>query len=142
MQYKFFTFPVGEYDQYEDALNTFLRTHKVVEVEKYLITQTTNPSWCFCIGYTTGAKFVSNSNPKVNYETVLSKEEFARFEKLREIRKELAAELSIPAYAVFNNKELGELAKKKEINKEVLLGLDGFGEGRYNRVGDAFLAKL
>ncbi len=144
MQYKFFTFPITQYSTQEENLNKFLRSHKVVEIEKHLVSSVNGSSWCFCIGYVaTAVNFTSSKSPKINYEAVLSKEHFARFEELRKVRKEVADSLNIPAYAVFTNKELSELAQvESEITQEVLLKIEGFGEGRLQKSGNAFLEKM
>lgn len=141
MQYKFFTFPITSLDIAENDLNVFLRSNQIVEIEKHLISGT-QPMWCFCVGYLLSNQKHISSSPKVNYEHILDNDEFAQFERLREIRKQVAQDLKIPAYAVFTNKELAELSRHKNINKELLLSLDGFGQGRMEKVGIHFLSKF
>jgi superfamily II DNA helicase RecQ len=141
MQYKFFTFPITSFDIMEEELNKFLRSHQVVEIEKHLLSNP-QPMWCFCVGYLQSRQMDNSPSPKVNYEQILDKNEFAQYERLRELRKQVAQDLKIPAYAVFTNKELAELSKHETINKELLLNLDGFGQGRMEKIGVHFLSKF
>ncbi len=145
MQYKFFTFGISQYQQQEEELNKFLRSHKVVEIEKHLVSSSAVPMWCFCVGYIAGDTGFSSTTrmPKVNYESILSKEHFQKYEALRKVRKQVADNLNIPAYAVFTNKELSELAQQEEtITQETLLKIEGFGEGRLQKSGLAFIEQL
>ena len=141
MQYKFFTFPVATNEIMEEELNKFLRSNKIVEIEKHIIIGT-SPMWSICIGYLLFSQKYNETSPKINYEQILDKTEFANFENLRDIRKQVAQELKIPAYAVFTNKELAELSKLENITPQSLLSLDGFGSGRMEKVGTQFLSKL
>lgn len=142
MQFKTFIIPAQGNELIEEELNKFLRSHKIVEIDKKFMA-TDMPCWCFCIGFLTNNFTNTRTNePKVNYETVLSKEEFSNFERLRDIRKKVAQELNIPAYAVFTNKELSELSKIESISKESLENLAGFGSGRMEKVGLYFLKHL
>lgn len=141
MQFKLFYLPAQGEQKLEEELNRFIRSHKVIEVNKQLI-EGSQPGWCFCITYILSGNVSSSGSPKVNYESILSKEEFFRFERLREHRKKTAQELNIPAYAVFTNKELADLAKKETITKAELIALPGFGKGRMEKIGTHFLKNL
>ncbi len=37
MQIKLFTIPINNVDDYNEEMNKFLRSHKIVEIEKHLI---------------------------------------------------------------------------------------------------------
>jgi len=37
MQVKLFTIPINNIENYNEELNKFLRTHKVIEVDKHLV---------------------------------------------------------------------------------------------------------
>jgi superfamily II DNA helicase RecQ len=142
MQFKVFYLPVHGNQDLEEELNVFLRSHKIVEIDKQFIAND-KPAWCFCIGYLMqGLVSTTSKSPKVNYEAVLSKEEFSNYERFREIRKIVAKELNIPAYAVFTNHELSKLAKKDHITADDLLQIPAFGQGRMEKVGVYFLQKM
>lgn len=143
MQYKFFSFSIQQAESSEEELNRFLRTHKVVEINKQLI-EGQNPIWSFCVGYVYNSNVNTNEKGgnKIDYQAILSKEHYEIYEKLRLIRKEIAAEQEIPAYAVFTNKELSYLAQQEQIDDKILLQMESFGEGRMQKIGLVFLQKL
>lgn len=66
----------------------------------------------------------------------------AMFAKLKELRAELAAQASIPAYMVFSNHTLHEMCRKKPQTHEELLKISGVGEVKDERWGEAFLEAI
>jgi len=64
------------------------------------------------------------------------------FEKLRALRKRLADERSVPAYIVFSDKVLREMAARRPSTPEELLQVSGVGPAKLERYGDAFLEAL
>ena len=72
--------------------------------------------WCFCIEYLLGAAATRGSDrgrSRVDFKQVLSESDFAVFAKLREVRKQIAAEEAVPVYAVCTNEQLAEMAKSR-----------------------------
>jgi ATP-dependent DNA helicase RecQ len=63
----------------------------------------------------------------------------ALFEKLRQLRKELADERDIPAFVVFSDATLSDMAQKKPINKAQMLAVSGVGELKFNQYGESFI---
>ena len=61
------------------------------------------------------------------------------FEAFRSLRLEIATEHDIPAYIVFSDKTLHELAKRLPQNRDEMLAVNGIGEVKYERYGEAFL---
>lgn len=57
------------------------------------------------------------------------------FSKLREIRKQIAAEEAIPAYAVCTDQELAAMARLKNLTPEGMLTVKGFGEKKLEKYG-------
>ncbi|MDR3686820.1 MAG: DNA helicase RecQ [Coriobacteriia bacterium] len=64
------------------------------------------------------------------------------FERLRELRRTIAAEQGKPAYTVFADRSLAEMAARRPSTREELLGCHGVGEAKLERYGDAFLAAI
>ncbi len=62
-----------------------------------------------------------------------------KFEALRELRSKLAKEASLPAYIIFSDKTLLELASYLPQNKAEMLSINGIGEVKYERYGEVFL---
>ena len=66
----------------------------------------------------------------------------ALFEALRSLRKELADEQKVPAYIVFSDKVLWELAARRPATPVELLDVPGIGPAKLERYGQAFLELL
>jgi ATP-dependent DNA helicase RecQ len=64
------------------------------------------------------------------------------FERLRELRRALAAEQNVPAYVVFADRSLAEMAARKPASGEELLGCHGVGEAKLERYGETFLSAI
>ena len=140
MQYKIFTVPILDGKTQEDEMNQFLRGHKIVAVEKQY--SEANASWCFCITFIENSTFSIALQPKkdkIDYREVLDEATFARSAKLREARKQIATEEAIPAYSVFTNEELAEIAALKEYNVGCIKKINGIGEKRAEKFEERLL---
>jgi hypothetical protein len=51
MQFKLFSIPATGDAEAEEELNRFLRSHRVVSVEKELVQGGHTAYWCFCVEY-------------------------------------------------------------------------------------------
>ena len=69
-------------------------------------------------------------------------EERAIFERLRSLRKELADSRGIPAYVVFHDTTLREMAARRPRDRSQMLDVTGVGPVKFERYGDAFLHAL
>jgi len=136
MQIKLFTIPVSDTGVFTEELNRFLRANKILEVENHLISNEKGASWCFCIKYIESA-WTNNpaDRPRTDYKNELDEETFLVFSKLRQIRKQLAIEDAVPAYAICTDQELASMAKLKELTTEKLLTVKGFGEKKLEKYG-------
>ena len=61
------------------------------------------------------------------------------FEALRQCRKQLADEHNLPAYVIFHDETLRQMAELRPRNQHELLGINGIGEVKLARYGDMFL---
>ena len=61
------------------------------------------------------------------------------FEELRTLRTALAKEGNVPPYVVFSDKTLKEMAQMLPEDKEQMLQVNGVGEVKFERYGEAFL---
>jgi len=142
MQIKLFTIPINEIESYNDELNKFLHSHKIIEVDKHLVQNGVSYNWCFYISYigtTQDTKF--GTKKKIDYMQVLDTETFAIFSKLREIRKQIALKHAVSAYIVFTDAELAEIAKLKELNVNMLKTIKGVGDKKAEKYGSELLAQ-
>jgi ATP-dependent DNA helicase RecQ len=65
-----------------------------------------------------------------------------RFERLRAVRKRLADAEGVPAYIVFSDAVLRQMAARVPQSREEMLALSGVGPVKLERYGEAFLAAL
>ncbi len=64
------------------------------------------------------------------------------FERLRELRREIAAEQEVPAYVVFSDKTLADMAARRPQNRAEFLDVFGVGDAKLERYGDVFLEAI
>lgn len=64
------------------------------------------------------------------------------YERLRALRRAIASERRIPAYVVFSDRTLLEMAAQRPQTREQLLAIHGVGERKLLAYGEAFLAEL
>lgn len=141
MQIKLFTIPLFGNEEAVEEMNKFLRGNKVVDITKNLVQQGDVAYWSFCVTYLLGVppkmqQPQGERKEKVDYRNVLDGPTFARFAVLRVIRKRLAEEDAVPAFAVFTDAELAEIAKLDEITPKRMVGINGLGEKRVEKYGE------
>jgi len=68
--------------------------------------------------------------------------ERARFERLREVRRTLAAEHGVPAYVILDDAGLAAMAREVPRDAEALLRIPGIGTVKLERYGDVLLEAL
>ncbi|MCH9650960.1 MAG: hypothetical protein K0U98_22245 [Deltaproteobacteria bacterium] len=104
MRMAFFSVPalsLGE-AQVEEAveLNRFLAAHRVVSLDRQLVNESGGAYWALCVSYLPSK---GSSAPikkgRIDYKEVLSQEDFATYAHLRNLRKEIAEQDGVPAYA-------------------------------------------
>ncbi len=66
----------------------------------------------------------------------------ALFEELRALRKQLADEQNVPAYVVFSDATLAEMAARRPATQAELLDVNGVGQAKLERYGQAFLEAI
>ena len=66
---------------------------------------------------------------------------FAKFSKLRTIRKQIAAEQGVSAYIVFTDAELAELAKLEQITIQKMKGIRGIGDKKADKYGKLLIER-
>jgi superfamily II DNA helicase RecQ len=148
MPFKFFTIPIHDAGQAEAELNSFLRSHKVLSVDRRWVEQGSSSFWSFCVDYletSSGATSdgrQSVQRGKVDYKEVLSPEEFAVFARLREVRKAIAAAEAVPVYTIFTNEQLARMVQAKVVDRAGLEKIAGVGDARIDKYGARMLEVL
>lgn len=137
----FFISPFSEPSSHAE-LNNFLKSHRIINVEKRLIDGERGTGWVFLIEYSDneGARSsYNNTSSKVDYREVLPPQQFAIYELLRAKRKEISDNTRIPVYGIFSNEQLALMAQNPPKNKDEFLKIKGINEGKYKQWGEAFI---
>lgn len=143
MKYRIFPIPALFPQSGQDELNAFCASHRVVSVDKALVQDGANSYWSFCIGYEAGTEKPSPPRQgRIDYKAVLDEADFALFARLRNLRKTLAEREGLPAYALFTNEQLAEMVRQRVASLTALQAIDGIGETKTQKYGQAFLAEL
>ncbi|MEC1665210.1 DNA helicase RecQ [Bacillus halotolerans] len=64
------------------------------------------------------------------------------FERLRTLRKQIAAEQGVPPFVVFSDQTLKDMSGKQPVNDEELLSIKGVGEQKRTKYGRLFLEEI
>ncbi len=131
-------------EQAAGELNAFLRSHRVITVDRQFVSDGANSYWSICVTFVEGrASAPSDSSKKrIDYREVLNERDFAVFARLRTLRKTLAEQEGVPAYALFTNEQLAEIVRRNVNSKRALGEITGVGEARVEKYGEAFLTAL
>lgn len=148
MQFEVFTVPAGGGEAMAE-LNRFLGSHRVIGVEKHLVTVVgSGPVWVFCVEYLQGygvERRVGSGGTgvaKVDYREVLDAADFAVFSRLREVRKAMAEKEGVPPYTIFTNEQLASMVRQRVSTKSALEKIEGIGAARIEKYGAAVIETL
>ncbi len=149
MAYRFFVVPVHDEGSAIAELNGFVRSHRVLSVDRRWVDQGTESFWSFCVDYLErvaggGADWQGQCHEPG--EGRLSRgaepEDFAVFARLRQMRKEISQAEAVPVYTVFTNEQLAQMVRTRATTKAGA-GKDRRGRRRADRkYGPRFLEVL
>ncbi len=142
MQIKLYSIPIVGGERLNEDMNVFLRSKKVLQVENHIVSNAQGSYWAFCIKYIEDLTATEAAKVKIDYREILDDATFKVFSRLREIRKKIATEEGIPAYAVFTDEELSNIAKLEEITSAKMLTIKGIGEKKVEKYAQRFIAAL
>lgn len=132
-------FYISENDQEAlEQCNKFLRAHRIVSLQEQFVPGTPS-KWTIFIKHTSESDVRTPMQDRKDYREVLSEADFARFALFRSIRKTMAEELLLPAYVIFTNEELAQMAQLKEVNLNTLKDVHGIGQKKVEKFGKRFL---
>ncbi len=141
MQIKIFDILASAAEQDVEVVNKFIRGHRVIDIDKQFYVSSDNIGhWSLILTYINDTPLQQQSlqfekREKIDYKEVLSAEDFEKFAKLRLIRKQLAANDAVPAYAVFTDAELAQIAQLPSIEATLLKQITGIGDKRIAKYG-------
>ncbi len=142
MQVKIFNIPVPGGEMLNEEMNVFLRSKRVLSVEHQLVLSGQNPYLCFVVRFLEDYAGGTGTGKKIDYREALDPTIFGRFANFKDIRKRVAQEDGVPAFAVFTDEELAELAKIEPLNAAAMKSIKGIGEKRVEKYGRHFFTKL
>jgi superfamily II DNA helicase RecQ len=150
MPYKVFSISVPNGEAAEEALNEFLLTHRVLSVRTHWVTAGDTPWQIFTVEYRHeralgaggGAPLSSEATSRVDYQKILTPEQFARFSALRDERRKISDAEKVKAYIVFTNAQLAALARLERPTLADLRKIEGVGDMRTDTYGRRMLEAL
>ena len=140
MQFRIFQYPLP-CPETPAELNKFLGSHKVASVRQYFSTEGDVPMLVFVVQVVAeiASPSAKISKARVNYEEVLSSEDYRLFNQLRDERKRLADAEGIPVYSVFNNAQLASIVEAKASSVGAVAKIEGIGESKAAKYGEAII---
>ena len=84
----------------------------------------------------------NSKSAKKDRASALSQADQALFEDLRALRRQIAEEQNVPAYVVFGDISLLDMAQKRPQTEDDFLEVSGVGQAKLERYGDAFLTLI
>lgn len=145
MQVRVFTIrAIDADDGAVEELNSFLRAHRIASIDQQFVANGSNSCWCFSVTFVAANSPTParSSKPRVDYREKLNERDFAVFASLRTLRKARAVQEGIPAYAIFTNEQLAEIATRRVVSNKLLAEIDGVGDARVQKYGDDFIAAV
>jgi hypothetical protein len=86
LQLKFFVIPIRELEAVEAEVNRFLRSVRVVHLQREFVPQGDNSFWSLAVEYLADGAPGPRRRARIDYKAVLSPEAFGIFATLREWR--------------------------------------------------------
>ena len=143
MRYHFFKIPVHFSEKAQDELNNFCASHRVATVEKEFSENGGDSFWAVCVTYIENSwKPETSRKGRIDYREILDEKDFSIFAKLRTLRKNLADNEGVPAYAIFTNEQLATMSRERVKTPGALSAIKGVGKMRVEKYGQGFLAML
>ena len=146
MALRVFTVPIHDDGTVIEELNAFLRSHKVLTVDRRWVEQGASSFWSLCVDFLDSTAAATGSSARsgahrnrVDYKEVLGAQESTIFAKLRELRKMISQQEAVPVYTVFTNEQLAEMARSRVMTKADMEKIAGVGEVRIEKYGPQFL---
>ena len=84
-------------------------------------------------------KYLEQEYKKKSKKEVLSED---LFDRLKVLRKKLADSQSVPAYIIFNDKTLSEMASDMPLSETSMLEVSGVGQQKFEQYGQLFLDEI
>lgn len=143
MPIRLFQYPLPTAEELPE-LNQFLASHRIAGVQREVVATAAGPLLLFIVDWvaTDSATQSKGTSSRVDYREVFDDDDFARFSRLRDLRKEMAESDGVPVYAVFSNAQLAAMLTRNCRTIADLNLIEGIGKARVEKYGRAFVAAL
>ena len=133
MQLKSFVIPVLSPERSEGDVNSFLRSHRVLRVDRQFVNDAANAYWAVLVeyaedGHAEGVSPARRGDKKEDFN--LSSDEQDRYNRYRIIRNKVSMQKGVPPYVIFTNQELATLAKIPDLNENAVKNIKGIAPSR------------
>ena len=145
MQLKFFRIEAGDPAFGEGELNQFLRSQRVLTLEKSIVQGAGMPAyWSVVVEYLDGVSQKDDARGvgKTDFRDILNDQDFALFCKLKEVRKAMAEEAGVPVYSIFTNRHLADMAQSRFQDAAGISSIHGVGKKRAERHAEPFVSVI
>lgn len=148
MQCAFHWIPARGGNGEAETLNAFLRSHRIIHIEKRFSDVSGTPGWAICVEYLDGpasagdAGAANADRKRVDYREVLDEATFKIFAALRACRKGIAESEGVPIYVVMTNEQMAAVAERRCATLHDLGIIDGMGDARIKKYGERLLEAL
>ncbi|MBU0656759.1 MAG: HRDC domain-containing protein [Gammaproteobacteria bacterium] len=148
MKLKFFSVDALEPDDDQSVVDSFCTRHRLISIDKRFVERGDYCYWSVCVTYlepsSSPAKPTKAVDKKgrVDYREALPPEDFARYSRLRDLRRELAEAEGVPVYTVFSNAQLAKMVTERVNTAVALAKIDGVGDAKLEKYGAQFLQLL
>ena len=133
----------GRFDDHE--LQEFLEHREALDVSEHFFVHERIPTWVLLVSYREieGPAWKARSKePRPDPAAELSAEDRPLYEALRQWRNDRARREGRPAYVLFTNRQMADIAKRRPGTLPELEAIPGIGEGRSRELGDEVLAMV
>lgn len=144
MQIHIFTLPLSPSDDDLESVNKFLRSHRIMTVDRHYSADN-GGYWTLFVTYQENgspeAPLPVVRSSKKDYREILNVEQFDRFAKMRDLRRNLLQKEAKPAYAIFTDEELANIAQLSEVTVATIRQIKGVGK-RADKYGPLIIETL
>ena len=133
----------GAFDDGE--LQEFLQHREALDVSEHFFVHERTPTWALLVSYRENeppAGSVRARGPKPDPAAELSAEDRPLYEALRHWRNDRAKREGRPAYVLFTNRQMADIASRRPSSLPELEAIPGIGEGRTRDLGEEVLAMV
>jgi superfamily II DNA helicase RecQ len=142
---RFFVVPMLGGEEESQELNRFLAVNRVLLVERHFVADGPRSAWAICVSYLDRGSRPApepGHGKRVDYREILAESDFVVYAKLRSLRKLVAENDGLPAYAIFTNEQLAAMVQQRATSLKALEEISGVGAARIKKYGSAFLEVL